>query len=210
MVWILFWVVTFSLIDFLRKKGISHSEKWVWVAAVFLVFTFLAITYFRNVLPVVDISSLKAPLLTIVIVFLLTFLMYYLCRRFLKKPVKLIKNNPASYFIKMDYRYLLCKPFDLLFQQVLILVGVLWLTQRGLSLWGVIAYFIFLFGLLHFIWIKRAGKLFGRYFFISSLVGAIIFPILILKVEGGFIYSYLAHFLFYTLSALFFWVFARE
>lgn len=209
-IWFLLWLLTFGSLDALRKSDITYMKRWGWIIPLFLIPALLAIVYFRPLLAAASQQVTKTPLLVLLAAYLLTFLLYALAKKYLRKPVKLIKENPQVYFITLDYRYLLCKPFDLLFQQTMVIIGVLWLAQRGLSLFTIIMCFIFLFGLLHLLWIHRAGKIFGRYFFLTSLLGAIVFPLLILKVEGGFLYSYLAHFLFYTISSVSFWMFARE
>lgn len=40
----------------------------------------------------------------------------------------------------------------------------------------------------------------------KGIVSAIIFPTLILKVQYGFVYSYIVHWVFYTLTAVGFWI----
>jgi hypothetical protein len=53
---------------------------------------------------------------------------------------------------------------------------------------------------------KAVGLSYG----IASVTLAAVFPILILRVHSGFVYSYTAHWFFYTVVALVAWVFGSR
>ena len=110
----------------------------------------------------------------------------------------------------MDYKYLASKPFEILFQQIMILILVLLLSKETFSMTETIFYFVLLFGIVHLLGINIAGKIFGTYFLVMSLIGAIIFPILILNVNYGFMYSFIVHVSFYSISSVLFWLYGEK
>lgn len=209
-IWVLLWLVGFGLFNFLRKRGMTYTAKPWSVAAYFLVFTSIALIYFYKKVFSFDFIFSPTAVLVLLLTYLLAFLTYYFSPKYLSRPHQFIEKYKDQYFIRMDYRYLVSKSFDILFQQTLIAVMVILLSLQGLALSEIILPFVFIFGIIHVINIFVAGKLFGIYYLIASILGAFLFPILILSVEGGFLYSYALHFFFYTVSAVFFWVYAPK
>ncbi len=110
----------------------------------------------------------------------------------------------------MDYKYLFSKSFDILFQQTMVVILTLLLLKNKFSILEIIFLFAFIFGSIHLGQYVYSGKFFGTYYLIFSMVSAIIFPILILKVNYGFVYTYSIHWLFYTLSGVFFWIYENK
>ncbi len=182
-VWILLWIIPFGLLSFITKKGITYNKNYGWLVIFFLFFTLLAGVYFRDLLKMVDGTFTSIPFVVLVLVYLVTSLAYAFSHKYIQSPSRLIERYPQQFFIQMDYRYLVSKSFDILFQQMMILMLVLWLSQQGFSL--------------------SMTMLF-------SLLGAVVFPLLVLTVNYGFVYSYALHFFFYTASAVFFWLFAPK
>ncbi|HLC98316.1 MAG TPA: hypothetical protein VJC21_06075 [Candidatus Nanoarchaeia archaeon] len=158
----------------------------------------------------VDGTFTSIPFVVLVLVYLVTSLAYAFSHKYIQSPSRLIERYPQQFFIQMDYRYLVSKSFDILFQQMMILMLVLWLSQQGFSLSMTMLFSLLLFGGVHIFALIPAGKLFGMYYLIASLLGAVVFPLLVLTVNYGFVYSYALHFFFYTASAVFFWLFAPK
>lgn len=209
-VWILLWLVGFGLFNFLRKRGMTYTAKPTLVVLYFLASTGMVILYFyEKVFSASSFFSLTA-MSVLLVMYAAAFLTYYFSHKYLQKPTQLIEKYNDQYFIKMDYRYLISKSFDILFQQTLIFILVILLSEQGIDLSKIVLVFVLVFGIIHVVNIPVAGKLFGIYYFIASVIGAFLFPILILKVEGGLVYSYILHFFFYTISAVFFWVYAPK
>lgn len=209
-IWVLLWLVGFGLFNFLRKRGMTYTAKPWLVAGYFMVFTGIALIYFYKKLFSLNFFFSRTAVLVLLLTYLIAFLTYYFSHKYLSKPNRLIEKYKDQYFIRMDYRYLVSKSFDIFFQQTLVAVLVILLLLQGLALLEIILIFVFIFGIIHVINIPVAGKLFGIYYFIASIIGALLFPILILNVDGGLLYSYALHFFFYTISAVFFWVYAKK
>ncbi len=210
LVWVVLWVIMFGLVALIPKRGITYTKRYGWLILFFLFFTFLAGWYFKETLAKVDGRLSLVPIAVLILVYLTTIMVYYLSRQHLVRPTQLIDQHSHQYFIKMDYRYLISKSFDILFQQVMIMIMVTLLSQQNYSLLQIMLYFVLLFGIVHVFALFSAGKIFGTYYLVASIIGAVVFPILILKVSYGFVYSYIIHFFFYSISSLFFWLFARK
>lgn len=100
--------------------------------------------------------------------------------------------------------YFLPKAAELLVQQVLIAALVLGLWQHFRSLPKVVAWYAGLFGGGHVLLflLSSAPTPHATVMTFAALVSALVFPYLLLRVRGGFIYSYLIHFIFYIALAL--------
>jgi hypothetical protein len=100
--------------------------------------------------------------------------------------------------------YFLPKSIEILVQQVLITVLVLEFYSRFNSLKETIGSYAICFGGAHIILFSINGTptLYAITMIVGSLLSALIFPYLILRVRGGFVYSYMIHLIFYILLAM--------
>ncbi|MES2225278.1 MAG: hypothetical protein V4480_00525 [Patescibacteria group bacterium] len=101
--------------------------------------------------------------------------------------------------------YFLPKSTEVLVQQILMTILVLELNYRYRSLYKVILGYIVCFGgshLLLFLFFNPAATVYAAAMTIGSLFSALVFPYLILRVRGGFIYTYAIHLLFYIFLAM--------
>jgi hypothetical protein len=108
----------------------------------------------------------------------------------------------------LDYRYLFSKSFELLFQQIMIVVLILSIHRMTTTMIHVIVIYGVIFSLAHlpiYPFIGTNEKAFRVFYLVASITSAILFPLLILKVDYGFVYSYAIHLSFYTLAALILW-----
>ena len=124
-VWILLWIIPFGLLSFITKKGITYNKNYGWLVIFFLFFTLLAGVYFRDLLKMVDGTFTSIPFVVLVLVYLVTSLAYAFSHKYIQSPSRLIERYPQQFFIQMDYRYLVSKSFDILFQQMMILMPVI-------------------------------------------------------------------------------------
>lgn len=99
--------------------------------------------------------------------------------------------------------YFLPKAFEILVQQVLIAALVLGLQAHFKSLTQVSFSYALLFGGGHIalFLLSSAPTLHAAAMTLAALLSALIFPYLLLRVRGGFIYSYVLHFVFYLALA---------
>ena len=202
LLWLACWGVSFGLI----KQGITYVSHPLVTSLTFLSFSApLVVLHWRRLEPLTR-QVTAAPFIALLLALALTLAIYALAPRFLPRPDALIARHPEEFYLRMDYRYLLPKSCELLFQQLVIVVLTLLLAATGLSLTGVVLGFLCIFGLLHLPMLRILGKTMGLSYGIASVTLAAVFPILILRVHAGFIYSYTAHWFFYTLAALVAWM----
>ncbi|MFZ2522736.1 MAG: hypothetical protein WAX44_02735 [Minisyncoccia bacterium] len=105
--------------------------------------------------------------------------------------------------------YFLPKSVEILVQQLLIAVMVLVLSSRFQNLKSIVLGFATTFGGAHIALyvLNNSAISYSILMTLSAFLSSLIFPYLILRVQNGFIYSYLIHFLFYFLLATFFHIF---
>ncbi len=205
-IWIILWSLGWLGFLLLNRKGIDYINKFYISMIYFLSLSILVLAiYWKDFSELVKIEFSIIPFLFVPLLLIINILTYNYIRNNLTKPSKLINENPQLFFLKLDNKYLASKFFEILFQQILIVLLIIWLSKLEFSILGIIVYFTVLFGLGHLYLIYSIGKLFGTIFTIASIFSAIIFPILIVYVPWGFIYSYFIHWMFYISAGLFFW-----
>ena len=187
-----------------KGKGITYTNNYSYIIIYFMITTTIAIKLFY--FPHNQLTFTPISVLAIVLFYFTTIYIYKKIPQIYKRPVTFIKKYPDHYWAQMNYRYLVSKSFDIIFQQTMIIIGVFMLYNAGLPLLTTIFYFFLLFAFIHLIGISTAGKALGMFYFIASLFGAIIFPILILSFKTGFIYSYIIHYSFYIGAGTFVWI----
>ncbi len=96
-------------------------------------------------------------------------------------------------FMRGGVGYLLVKTIEILFQQVLIVLLVLTLASYRDDMWFVAKAYAFIFSIVHLALVPRLGIAYTALFFGASLLSALVFPYIILKVKNGFVYSYIVH-----------------
>jgi len=205
-IWILLWSLGWFGFFLLNKKEIDYINKfYISIVYFFSLSIFIVAIYWKEFAKLIDIEFSIVPFLFIPLLIIVNILAYNYMRNNLKKPNQLIKENPQAFFLKLDNKYLASKSFEILFQQILIVLLIIWLSKLGFSIMGIIISFAILFGLGHLYLFYSLGKLFGAIFTVSSIFSAIIFTILIIYVPWGFIYSFFIHWMFYISAGFFFW-----
>ncbi|KKR02442.1 MAG: hypothetical protein UT29_C0002G0004 [Candidatus Yanofskybacteria bacterium GW2011_GWA1_39_13] len=99
--------------------------------------------------------------------------------------------------------YFLPKSIEILVQQILIAVLVLEFYSRFNSLKETVISYAICFGLAHVLLfsINGAPTTYALMMIAGSVLSALIFPYLILRIRGGFIYAYVIHLVFYIILA---------
>ncbi len=208
MLWFIVWISVWAFfLLYLIKHGISYTKGFWKTSLYFLGAIFLPLIFFGDKInSIVQIDN-NFPTFTILATFLFTLVIYYVAPKILKRPNNLIRNSPNAFFLLLDFRYLISKTFEIIFQQVGIIILIVILLELELSLSMIIFMFAILFGGAHIGLFKTEGKFWGSYFFIFSIFSAFLFPILILNVNYGFIYAFIVHWIFYIISGVVFWIY---
>jgi hypothetical protein len=124
-------------------------------------------------------------------------------------PAKLVSDKFAPYFLNFSRPFLFTKIADIVFQQLMILILLNIFSEYGLSLAEITFIFVVFFTLMHLLTLIKQ-KIYGLYFLIFSFFGSFIFPILIMKVAGGVIYSTALHAFSYLFGRILFWFLFRN
>lgn len=202
--WALLWLAIGTVYVFLVRRGIDYVRQPGWVALYFAAASILAALPFREVLTprFASLRAWHAALLGLTILFQVAG--YRFAARRWPRPERLIRAYPHIYWLPLDPRYHVSKPFEILFQQILVVSLVSLLAARGWSLAAIIAIMIAMFALLHVPIVPLVGQFFGLYYLGCAMLAAIVFPWLILARPDGFVLVYCAHWLFYLCSSLLF------
>lgn len=202
--WITFWGIFFW---FIYKKDIDYIKHFLWTATYFLSITFVTSLIFREHITRALSGFTATPLIILGVLVLAHIILYIYLPKYLQEPKDYFEKYPKRQYLKIDRRRLVSKSMDILAQQVFVVLLVMFLQDAGLTLNQIIIAFAVIFGFVHapLILFER-GTWPSWYFTIFSILSAIIFPTLILKVQYGFVYSYIVHWVFYTFTAVGFWV----
>ena len=205
-VWILFWVLGWVGFYILPKNKQSYTKNFISVSAYFIVISIFIAYYYKYIL--INIYNALTIFQIILIAFFLSiiFLTYFVSNKLLIKPVEFIEKYSTAPFLELDYRYIVSKSFEIFYQQLLIIALVYSLDEVGLNLTMITLVFAVMFGLSHIGSLKYHKNIFGIIILFSAILSSFFFPYLILKFKYGFIYTYIAHWLFYSNTGLLFWL----
>tara|TARA_B100001971_G_C17746211_1_gene313171 strand:- start:120 stop:548 length:429 start_codon:yes stop_codon:yes gene_type:complete len=128
----------------------------------------------------------------------------YFILRFLNQPTWPFSNHGAS-FLLMNNFYIWTKPFDILVQQLLIIVLVKKLSEQRMNLKQITLIFILGFGAIHIFQIFKTDIIIGLAFTAGALLSSVLYPYMILKVKNGYIYNYMIHLAIYNIAAILTW-----
>lgn len=190
----------------LYRRGIDYSNRFLWTGSYFLAAAALLALIFFPYIAQVIVPFAAPPIIVLCVFMAAQALVYVYLPRVRAEPHGYFERYPDRYYLQLDWRRLISKSADLIFQQAFIVLFVMFLHDAGLSLYQVILGFGLLFALLHVPLIVREGGAWPSWYFAGAVVAfSIVFPPLILTVPYGFVYAYIIHWMFYTLAALVFW-----
>lgn len=202
--WIVYWGIFFW---FIHKKNGDYIKHFLLTATYFFCVAIFTSLIFKNHVARAIQNFTSTPLIVLGFIILVHIILYIYIPKYLLEPKEYFEKYSKRQYLKIDKRRLMSKSMDILTQQVFVVLLVMFLQDAGLSLNQIIIAFAVIFGLVHapLILFER-GTWPSWYFTVFSILSAIIFPTLILKVQYGFVYSYIVHWVFYTLTAVGFWI----
>ncbi|HEY6020267.1 MAG TPA: hypothetical protein VIY48_10295 [Candidatus Paceibacterota bacterium] len=150
----------------------------------------------------------RQPLVLLAVFMLVQVAVSLLVPRYVPEPRAYFAQYPDRYFLQINWRRSIAKSADIASQQVFIVLLITFLHDAGLPLVQTIAGFLILFSLLHIPLIANEWGRWPAWVFIGAVVVfSLLFPPLILYVPYGFVYTFMIHWMFYTVMAVSFWVF---
>jgi hypothetical protein len=141
------------------------------------------------------------PFFMLAMLFVFNSLIYNYVGRYYPTYQKVFELDSTLYFAKFDHKYLLSKSCEILYQQTMIGLLAVWLFTNGFSLWVLIFVFALIFAFGHVPLLFFIKKQVGLFFLAASILSSFVFPLLILYVNWGIVYSYIFHWLFYIIAS---------
>jgi len=209
-IWLVAWIAIRLIFENFSRKGKSFTDDYVKTSLFFLFISIFTVIIFRQMFANYLVNFSITPVVLLVILFAADAFTYQIMNSKYDCRNKFAKAKSPNAYLSMDYRYLIAKTLDILYQQLLIFVLVMILASTNLIPALIILLFAILFVAAHIISLRILGSFFGKYFIVASLAAGLIFPTLILYVNTGLVYSFLVHWIFYTLSGVFFWIFMKN
>jgi hypothetical protein len=199
-VWMLLWCSGWGIYHLLLARDINYITAPLTSALYFSVASVAVLLLYKELLPAMHPFVRPLPWLAAVLSVAAGLLIYLLLPLFFAPPEGLMLLNPDMFFLDLNLRYLFAKPFEIVFQQVLILLLVALLVKRGVPLLATCLLCCLTFGAAHLYLVVRNGLLMGGYFAASAIVAGFVFPYLMLRVRNGLIYASSIHLLFYIFT----------
>lgn len=201
----LLWIYAGIVFGFLAEKEINYIKYWLKTSTLLFLATFViyltAQTELSRHLPITGITAFAFFLLSI----LLIIIIYDFFRSFLNQDIVVKDQKQGIFTTSLSPYYAITKSFNVLLQQMLILVTVFILKDSGLSTATIIVVFSFIFGIAHIFHFLLQHRRDSRVIFlmiVSFLAGAL-FPVLLLYFPFGFVYTYGLHWIFLLTIGIF-------
>lgn len=192
---------------FLHANGIGYIRHFLWTAGYFMLVAIITTLAFWDYIDRALQGFSTTPFIVLGIFIAVQAPIYIYLPRYFQEPTEYFETYPERCYLKIDWRRLVSKSMDILAQQVFIVLLIMFLRDAGLSLVQTIAAFAVLFGMLHVPLIASERGAWPSWLFAGIVaVFSIIFPILIIEVQYGFVYTYAIHWLFYMMMAAAFWM----
>lgn len=194
----------------LHARGIDYIQ-YFWITALYF-FSAAAVTMLVFGSRMLEIARDFSWTPVVMLFFCMAALLaiHIVVPRLVAAPEAYFNTYPDRYYLRIDWRRFISKSADILAQQVFIILIVLFLRDAGLSLLQIPLVFFVLFGILHIPLIVSESGIWRWVFSGIVVVFSFGFPVLILTVHYGFVYTYLLHWLFYIVMSLSFWLCARR
>lgn len=191
--------------EFWFKMDINMINNHIYSSVYFLFWSTVLFLVFEPWLAGLVSDFNVVPIIVLALLFLISWFTYYLLKHKLKPPKKLIKRYPKERFLTLSYRYLFSKSFDILFQQMAVVIAIIMLSKAGISFTTLTIGFALVFGFLHARIVQKEGNI-GWIYVIASTFAGLIFPFIILNIDYGFVYTYILHWMYYLLLGVYFWI----
>jgi len=129
-----------------EKKGLNYINNFLFAGIYFLFWSAVLIFIFQEEFLKLTADFTVIPFIFLLLLFVFNALVYFFLPKFFKRPSNVIRNHPKEFFLYLDYRYVFSKSFDILFQQSVIILIVLFLQDMGFGLAAIIPAFALIFG----------------------------------------------------------------
>lgn len=201
---VVLFAVAFGFQSLMTSQVITMDRYILDILFIVIVLAFIGV-YFRKVFyKVCEKTSLTDGLLLLLTSLTFHFVSSYFIISYFDQPVWPFDSRGSSFLLMNSY-FLWAKPFDVLLQQVLIVLLVKKLHQYKLTVKQITALFVFGFGFIHIFQIFRTDFTIGLGYTLGAMIFSLIFPYMIINVKNGYIYNFMIHLVTYNVAALLAW-----
>ncbi len=210
-IWLFIWIIGCGFVAYyLNKKNINHENN-PWLISTYFVFSSLIIILsFNKYLSFWQEKLENKDILILFCFFIILFFIFLFVNKFAKKPEKvklILLERKNMTFLNFSFSQFFTRSFDLLFQQILILVLISIPLNNNYNYWEITLIVALFYGFLgHIGFILSSDYLIGILLSFISIIGGIIFVFLILEVKHGIVFSYIVHWFFYLVIISSFWI----
>lgn len=190
---------------FMQKNGITYHKGFYIIAIYNFAVSLICIFLFREDLKLL-VQRLDNTRVVILAGALIAFFILGNLVNQLSIPQYIVDKYPSTFIFNFDNRYMVAKISDVLFQQVFVLSIIGLLIRENANARQQIAIFTILFVVLHFTMLLLAGD-FAFFHIVLSIGASVVFAILIISFDYGFLYAFLFHVLGYLIFRLIVWVY---
>jgi len=207
MTWVFIWWLSWGIFFLYIFKKVDYIKNFLFTSAYFLATALITISVFAGHIGRAIEGFVWPPIIALVVFLGVQICVFYFVPKYVREPRGYLENHPTRQFLHPNFRRLFSKSFDILAQQVFVLLLVMFLQDASLALGQIILFFAIIFGAVHvpLIMIDR-GAWQSWFFSIFSVISAFVFPVLIAKIHYGFVYSYIVHWSFYLITTTVFLV----
>jgi hypothetical protein len=186
----------FSVMLFFYK---SIRFEWTIIAIIYFIFlSWLMLVFQRKIYQTIFKKTNIFGYITVFLALVIHFSTALIGQKMLWE----IKTDSSVSFLNFDTYFVYAKPFDVLFQEIIIIWLIYTLHMNYTLLRKTIGILIVFFGVSHTILIYFMWAFWGIYFTVFAVIGSIILPILITRFRNGWAYAYALHLCFYSVSAV--------
>ncbi len=133
-VWALLWGATWGFFFVYLQKKVDYVRFYLVTSLYFLAAGIISIFVFKEYVSAVIKDFSATSIIILGLVYLARIIFYYFFRKYVREPKEYLRQYPKRTYLLIDYRRLFSKSFDLLFQQVFIVLLALFLNEAGLSI----------------------------------------------------------------------------
>lgn len=201
---VVLFAVVFGFQSLMTSQIITMDRYILDILFTVIILAFVGV-YFRKVFyKVCEKTSLTDGLLLLLASLTFHFASSYFIINYFDQPVWPFDSRGSSFLLMNSY-FIWAKPFDVLLQQVLIVLLVKKLHQYKLTVKQITALFVFGFGVIHIFQTFRTDFIVGLGYTFGAMIFSIIFPYMIINVKNGYIYNFMIHLVTYNIAALLAW-----
>ena len=200
--WLLYWFGG-TMIFYYCLHWFSYHRRPILVCLYFLLISLLPIGLAPDRFQALIKNVSVAPIIILALMFATTAVIYVYSYRGHGRQIMEMKQQPDKYFVRMDYRYLISKAFEIIWQQTAIIALIFIIYSQIDYSQSTFYLFALIFALTHLPLYLLMERKVAALFLLSSFLSGLVFPYLILKINYGFVYTFSLHWLFYFALAVY-------